>query len=55
MLQNEMNLMHIKRPTGPEQKLWVEARNAEIQQVYENLETDRDLKLLFMAAGVYYA
>ena len=33
------------------QKLGVEARGAKIQQMYENVELDLDLKLSFMVTG----
>ena len=38
------------------QTLWVEARGEKIEQMYENLELDLDLKLklLFMVTGAYY-
>ena len=37
-----------------EQQLRDEAGKAEIQQIYENLSPDLDLKLLFMAIGAYH-
>ena len=39
------------RSSDHKQKLWVEARRAKIQQMYENLEFDFDLKLLFIVTG----
>ena len=42
------------RSSGHKQKHGVEASRAKIQQIYENLELDLDLKLLFMVTGAYY-
>ena len=36
------------------QKLQVWARGTKMQQMYEKLELDLDLKLLFMVTGAYY-
>ena len=44
----------IIRSSGHKQKHGVEASRAKIQQMYENLELDLDLKLLFMVTGAYY-
>ena len=44
----------IIRSSGHKQKHGVEASRAKIQQIYENLELDLDLKLLFMVTGAYY-
>ena len=43
----------IIRSGGHKQKHGVEASRAKIQQIYENLELDLDLKL-FMVTGAYY-
>ena len=40
--------------SGHKQKHGVEASRAKIQQIYENLELDLDLKLLFMITGACY-
>ena len=42
------------RTSDHKQKLWVEARMAKIQEMYEILELDLDLKLLFMITGAYH-
>ena len=41
------------RSSDHRQKLWVEARKAKIQQIYENLQFALDLKSLFMVTGAY--
>ena len=40
--------------SGHKQKHGVEASRAKIQQIYENLDFDLDLKLLFMVTEAYY-
>ena len=44
----------IIRSSGHKQKHGFEASRAKIQLMYENLELNLDLKLLFMATGAYY-
>ena len=45
----------IIRFSGHKQKHGVEASRAKIQQMYENLELDLNLKLLSMFTGAYHA
>ena len=53
-VQPKVQTTFIIRSSGHKQKHGVEANRAKIRQMYENLELDLDLKLLFMVTGAYY-